>query len=91
MHMLIFQVRDVGSVFRPGPAGEGARARPSDLCDNSGGMSQRELGELKANDGPATVRESKYGEKFSINCALTPADTPRCCACSHARAHASRP
>jgi hypothetical protein len=62
MHMLIFQVRDVGSVFRPGPAGEGARARPSDLCDNSGGMSQRELGELKANDGPATVRESKYGD-----------------------------
>jgi len=70
----------------------GARgARPSDHCENSGGMSQRELSEPKANDGPSTVRESKYGEKFSINCALTPADTPRCCACSHARAHASRP
>ena len=68
-----------------------AGARPSDHCENSGGMSQRELSEPKANDGPSTVRESKYGEKFSINCALTPADTPRCCACSHARAHASRP
>lgn len=88
--MLIFVQQSSCRNSKPGP--ERARgARPSDHCENSGGMSQRELSEPKANDGPSTVRESKYGEKFSINCALTPADTPRCCACSHARAHASRP